>query len=189
MAYEYKPYKMKSWKLLLEEAVADESTAGETYRYMADISPTAEVAEQLRAIAADEDRHHSIVSSILAGQQPQIEKITRLHEHIKRMREGGFMPTPQPRPEDYRTTGDIEYPPIMHEQEPAHRPIPYTDAEWVDLGYDIEAKIPNRTQMQSNEIRHQVAVATYNTEGDAEVGDADDAKRWLLAKANEVGVD
>lgn len=63
--------------------------------------------------------------------------------------------------------------------------VPCTSAEWEDLGYDIEMKysgMANR-QMMINEVRHHVAVATNNAEGNP-----DESRRWLINTAGNLGI-
>jgi len=83
---------------------------------------------------------------------------------------------PQPRFADYATPGDEYQSPIG----PMHRRFPQTPGDWEDLGFDIEAKIPS---INRSEVRHHVAVATSN-----EPGNIDNAKRWLMNKAGELGI-
>jgi len=197
MTYEHKPYMSKSYKALLEDAVKDEASAGEVYRYMAMLSGNADEADLLRGIAADEDRHYGIVQDLLERARAIGPMGRGMSEHMKIMRESGFMPTPQQdvpgweqriqvdlghRHPSQVTASQEEYEKPMPAMG-SMRPMPVTPMDWEDLGYDIEAKLPDKTQQQSNEIRHYVAVATYN-----EPGNADDARRWLLTKANEVGL-
>lgn len=153
-------YMFKSYQRLLEEALTDESKAGDMYRYMAGVSPDAGTAERLRGIAADEDRHHLILSQLLTELSGQGETgqayIERIEYALGRMRPSQIV---------------------------QHRAFPQTDREWEDLGYDIEAKLPGiGTEIYS--VRDAVAIATGKREGDA-----DEAKRWLVRKAGELGID
>ena len=62
-----------------------------------------------------------------------------------------------------------------------YRPFPQTNQEWENLGFDIEAKLPNIGPRYS--IRDAVAIATGKKEGNAGT-----AKDWLIRKAGELGI-
>lgn len=59
-----------------------------------------------------------------------------------------------------------------------HRPFPKTYYDWVDLGMDIYAK--------DNNLTEDVQGILYEIH--EETSRADDAKRWLVRKANELGI-
>lgn len=71
----------------------------------------------------------------------------------------------------------------VYMREYGKRPFPTTDADWENLGFDIEAKYPGDITLR-NEIRLQVAAA----KGDEKAGDPDEARRWLVRKAGELGI-
>ena len=104
-------YKFKSYDRLVEESLTDESMAGDIYRYMANISPNSETAATLRKIAADEDRHHVLLSKMLAAIPwlPQYDIITEIERGMGKMSSGG-------------------------------RRFPQTYGEWVDLAEEIKEK-------------------------------------------------
>lgn len=149
-------FKFKSYQRLLEEALTDESTAGDLYRYMADVSPDASAAKWLRKIAGQEDYHHLVISHLLA----ELSGVGEMGEQYEQR---------------------MEYL-LGHRLEPP-RPFPRTDTEWEDLGFDIEARLPDYPDVRYS-VRDAVAIATGKREGDP-----DEAKRWLVRKAGELGVD
>lgn len=68
----------------------------------------------------------------------------------------------------------------------SNRPFPRTAAEWEDLGYDIEAKLPASIEgwtVEVQTVRDAVATATGKKEGYPE-----DAKRWLVQTAGKLGI-
>lgn len=151
-------YRFKPYQTLLEEALTDESMAGDIYRYMADISPNASAAERLRKIAADEGRHHLIVSHLLAELSGQGETGGQYAERM-------------------------EY--LLGHRQPAssgrgagRRPFPQTYGDWVDLAEDIKAKDPDSAPI----VNDRLNVVCF------ESGDIDSAKRWLVQKAGELGI-
>ena len=63
-----------------------------------------------------------------------------------------------------------------------HRKMPSTDNEWEDLAFDIEAKMKSdQERLEVQRMRH-LAVEGSN------VAKAE-ARRWLAAKAHELGID
>lgn len=152
-------YYVKSYEQLLKEALDDEAQAGNIYRIMADMAPNEEAVNALKAIAADKDRHYSIVSYLLnvASLSPEEKS-----EYVERME---------------RALGDGHPSGVS-----THRPYPQTDTDWENLGYDIEAKLPDIGEPRYS-VRDAVAIATGKREGDADM-----AKRWLVQKAGELGI-
>lgn len=63
-----------------------------------------------------------------------------------------------------------------------NRPFPQTDTDWEDLGFDIEAKYPDNIMMRT-QVRLKVADAIGKG-----TGSQDDARRWLVLKAGELGI-
>lgn len=68
--------------------------------------------------------------------------------------------------------------PIKPEEEPMMRLFPKTYDDWADLGIDIKAKDPG--------VRDEVD--TYLSYIYAGIPEANDAKRWLVRKARELGI-
>lgn len=155
MTYEYM---RKSYQKLLEEALEDESKAGDIYRYMADVSPNTESAITLRALAADEDSHHNMITHLLTIASVSYDVITQAERKM------GILPS-------------------------GKRRFPQTYGEWVDIAEELKTKY-------SDDF---VGVATVNfnlsiiaQEGEVtpvvSESDVDDAKRWLIQKAGELGI-
>lgn len=79
---------------------------------------------------------------------------------------------PRPRPADYMSLGDIQYPPVMH------RPFPETYGDWVNLAEDIKAADPGVVF----KVNYNLHLVSQDLPG------AEEAKRWLMRKAGELGI-
>jgi len=160
----------KSYKTLLDEALDDESKAGNIYRYMANVSPNASAADRLRRIAADEDRHHLMVGQLIAeltgvgetGQQ-YTERMEYMlgYRHPSQM---GTVPSAMP---------DRIFPGMRGEA--------FVYGDWVDLAEDIKSKYPDDPVMRAS-VNYQLQHIAEETE------EAEEAKRWLMQKAGELGI-
>ncbi len=62
------------------------------------------------------------------------------------------------------------------------RPFPQTDGEWINLSSNIKDKYSEYDPMKS-EVNHQLGIVMS-----LEEGNVDEAKRWLMQKAGELGV-
>ena len=152
-------YRLKSYQTLLEEALTDESMAGDVYRYMANVSPNASTAERLRKIAADEDRHKLIVSHLLAELSGEGETGQEYTERMEYML-GHRHPS--------------QYPGERHSL------FPQTYSDWVNLAEDIKQKMPTESWYIVNDLLQVIS----QEEGPV----AEEAKRWLMRKAGELGI-
>lgn len=124
---------------MLKEALDDEAKAGNVYRNMAGIAPTEEDRNALRAIAADEDRHYSILSHLstvasMTGEQRA--------EYTERM---GYA---------------LGY---VHPSQ-VGRPFPKTYGDWVNLAEDIKEVEPNISWEVNTRLGH-IASESEEAEG------------------------
>lgn len=158
-------YRQKSYPALLDEAINDESSAGEIYRYMANISPNAETANILRAIAADEDRHYNLIRR-LASQEEQI---------TGSWLPGGGRPG-GPRLAAFTTSGGAAPP-----SPTTPRLFPKTYGDWVNIAEDIKEKLKGDMEAITY-VNHLLQDISGNTP------QSEEAKRWLTKKAGELGV-
>jgi len=69
---------------------------------------------------------------------------------------------------------------IQSEFSTTHRPFPKTYADWVDLALDIKKKAP--------ELSTEVNECLMAIIGEGTGRDVDDAKRWLVRRAGELGI-
>ncbi len=159
-----------SYKEMLEAALEDEQRAGPMYRYIASMSPSAGGAEQLRKIAADEDRHRLVIGQLLAEITGEGE--TR-GEYTQRMEVA---------------LGHV------HPSQAGKRPFPSTYGDWVDLAEDIKARYPDDPVMRATanfSLQQILEWEQYTRPPDEqEVAEksANEAKRWLINKAGELGI-
>ena len=155
-------YQGKSYQRLLQEAMDDESTAGDMYRYMANISPNADAAEILRNIAADEDRHYRLVK--YQYDMLQMNSVERkAHEE------------------------QMEY--LLGHRHPSqvgltltNRPFPQTYGDWVDLAESMKSAAPNDLQLAVRVNENLEFIATDDPVH------SEASKRWLMQKAGELGI-
>jgi len=128
---------------------------------MANVSPNADAAAILRGIAADEDRHYRLIKyQIEVSQMSAPER--KAHEEQMEYLLG------------HRHPSQVSL-------TPTDRPFPQTYGDWVNLAEDIKAKYQD----------DPVMIAAANTqlrEIAQETGSAEEAKRWLVGKANELGI-
>jgi len=151
-------YKFKSYDRLMEESLADESMAGDIYRYMANISPDAQTAATLRSIAADEDRHHMLLSGLPASSASPLE--------------------PAPR---YDTITEIER--GMGKMPSGERRFPRTYGEWIGVAEDIKARDTSvETQFEVN-----TALGSISNEA-ADPQEVSKAQRYLITLAATLGI-
>lgn len=190
----------------LQKSVLDESVASHNYRMRAIAARSAgdEVSARLwEHVADEEDVHYNEFMNRLAvvrveGQRlvyrrgsetMYMSPLTEDYELMRLEEEGWVLvgegrrrrPSPLSRTDIPKS---LQMEPMYEATffpEESHRPFPKTTTEWEDLGYDIEAKLPDIGGRYS--IRDAVAIATGKKEGNA-----DEAKRWLVRKAGELGV-
>jgi len=159
-------YQGKSYQRLLQEAMDDESTAGDMYRYMANISPNADAAEILRNIAADEDRHYRLVK--YQYDMLQMDSVERkAHEEQMEYLLG------------HRHPSQVGL-------TPTDRPFPQTYGDWVDLVEKIKQTNPLDTDLAHVTNFHLSVIG--GMEPDMEPVDVDESKRWLVEKAAELEI-
>lgn len=157
-------YMFRTYQTLLEEALDDESKAGDIYRYMANISPNVSAAERLRSIAADEDRHHLVVSHLLAELTGKGE--TGI-EYTERMEYAL----------GHRRPSRTDQPKLL---------FPKTYGDWVELAERMKTESGNDPAYNAT-INYQLQ--TISGEGSTETpGAVANAKRWLVQKAGELGI-
>lgn len=139
----------------IKDQITDEEKAHEMYLSMANEADNAgmhQTARNLRSIAADEDRHHTILQQMFMHPELGPEGRTWLEELAWREKSG---------------FGEL------------HRPFPETYSDWVNLAADIKERDPSLTPM----VNGYMGIIAEITPGDV-----DDAKRWLVNKAGELGI-
>ncbi len=187
MTYGHSGYQGKSYQRLLEEALTDESSAGDMYRYMANVSPNVEAAEKLRKIAEDEDRHHLILSHLLAEVTGQGETSVEYVERMETMLGHRGYSQMGGTPRLYGTQSPYsKLSPYYQAGSSGETLFPQTYGDWVDLAERLKTASGN---IFAHNAMINYQLQTIAGEGMGETPEAvAQAKRWLVLDAGKYGI-
>jgi len=158
--------------------VKDEIKANQSYRSLASRLRMAGYHNEgaiVDSIADDEERHANLLMTIanfIQSREPSTG--IELSKYPQRS-EPTLTDEIREAYERAKGTGKVTVSPFSE-----HRPFPKTYGDWVDLAESIKDKadIPVYT-----ETSYKLGIILGNIDGDAE-----DAKRWLIKKAGELGI-
>lgn len=118
-----------------------------------------------------------------------IQDELRLDGHYGYIDESGgvyalYIEVPQERERaEYEEVLDRISQPLTQPEEQLRRPFPSTDGDWIDLAEDIKDKLARVASPDYYTATHQLGIILTLEEGNPE-----DAKRWLVEKAGELGI-